>query len=134
VLSALDFKVNFIHASHFMKRFLRIPEPNSRLSMMAHFMNEVALMDEVFLGTRPSLLAAAVVSLALYLEKGSGTWIRDIELSSEYEIKDLEPLANKILSAIRSMLETGHRAVLKKYSAEELYAVSRTEFPESICF
>jgi cyclin B len=134
ILSTLDFKVNFLHASHFMKRFLRIPEPSSRLSMLAHFLNEVAIMDDLFIGTRPSLLAASVVSLALQLEKGSGKWQSDIESNTGYTIKELEPLANQLLESIQRLNKTNYKAVLRKYGTDELCSVSKIQFPEKILF
>ena len=132
ILNELNFYVNPIHSSIFMKRFLRLCNPTSEISMMSHYLNEILLLDESFIGMCPSKRAAAVVCLALTLERGSKQWTSYLEANTGYSVYDLQPIVGKILTAANKIKSSKLNALEKKYSHSSLCSVSMKTLPLSL--
>jgi hypothetical protein len=132
IFKLLDCRVNVVHSSHFMKRFLRLVSPTTKLTMIAHFVNETALLDNELIGVIPSLRAAAVVALSLTLDRGPKQWNDEMKDNTGYSIEDLEPIVLKLLTAIRKFNGSRLLAIHKKYAVAPLCSVSELEYPESL--
>lgn len=129
VLNVLQFRVNPVHSSYFMKRFLRLTDANTELTMLAHFINENALLSDALIGVIPSQRAAAVIYLALALTEGERSWTQTMCDNTGYSRSQLKGIANTMLEAIHTYNESKYQAVHKKYAAESLCSVSEMEFP-----
>lgn len=132
VFVALDGRVNVFHSSYFMKRFLRITESSSRLMMLAHFLNEISLLDERLIGMVPSQQAAAVVCLALFLIDGAGMWTEEMVSNTRYELSALQEPCSQLLTTVHSFIGTQFKAIERKYAVPALCSVSRMHFPDSV--
>jgi hypothetical protein len=115
-----------------MKRFLRLIAPSTKLTMLAHFVNETALLDDAIIGTVPSLRAAAVVALAMTMERGPGQWTPEMRDNTGYELVGLQPVIVKLLAAVRKFNASRFLGIHKKYSVVPLCSVSELDYPESL--
>lgn len=132
VLNTLDFRVNPVHSSYFMKRFLRLTNGDTYLTMLAHFINENALLSDKLIGVLPSKRAAAVVYLALVLTEGESAWSKTMSRNTGYSRSELREIANSLLEAIHTYNESRHQAIHRKYAAEALCSVSEMDFPSEL--
>jgi hypothetical protein len=129
---SLDCQINLVHSSQFMKRFLRLVEQSTKFSMLAHFLNEIALLDEEFIGMRPSQKAAGVIYLTNALLNKPGKWTPALARDTGYTEIELEPVVQQLLDAVHKFQKSKYQAISKKYSVKSLAAVSEMEFPESL--
>jgi hypothetical protein len=132
IFKLLDCQVNPVHSSHFMKRFLRLVSPTTRLTMIAHFVNENALLDEAIIGMIPSLRGAAVVAIALTLDRGPGQWTQNMIDNTGYTVQDLGPAITLLLNSVRKFNLSRMQAIHKKYAVAPLCSVSEFEYPDSL--
>jgi hypothetical protein len=132
IFKLLNCQVSPIHSSHFMKRFLRLLPASTRLAMIAHFVNETALLDERLIGIVPSLRAAAVVALAVALDKGTTEWGDNMRENTGYSAMEVQPVISLLLASVRRFNASRFKAIHKKYAAEALCSVSELDFPETI--
>ena len=134
VMKALDFRINPVHSSYFLKRFLRVAGTNLPTTMLAHFINEVLLLDSDMIGVCPSLRAAAVVFLSLSLRNGAGQWTKDLQANTGYSADALRPMVLKILSSIHNVQSFNLTAIYKKYSVDAVCRISATIFPNQFIY
>jgi hypothetical protein len=132
LFAAVDFHVDPILSSHFIKRFLRLANPDARLSMLAHYINETALLDSEFIGLVPSFMAAAVVCLTLALERGPGQWTTYMESNTGYKLEQITDVTQKLLLAVGASATGRFQAIRKKYASPATLRVSAVQFPETI--
>jgi hypothetical protein len=132
IFKLLDCQVNPIHSSHFLKRFLRLISASTKRVMIAHFINETALLDEAFIGMVPSLRAAAVIATVLALDRGPGQWTQSLVDNTGYTVHDLQPTIPLLLNAVRKFNRSRLQAIHKKYAIAPLCSVSELEYPESV--
>jgi hypothetical protein len=132
LLAAVDFHVDLILTSMFLKRFLRIVNTDMRLSMLSHFLCETALLDAELIGVLPSRMAAAVVCLALTLERGAGQWTAYMVTNTGYRIDQIEELVRKLLQAVAAASAGRFHAIRKKYATQSMCLVSAGPFPGTI--
>jgi hypothetical protein len=102
--------------------------------MLAHFISETALLEAEFIGMVPSLVAAAVLCLALFVLRGAGTWDAKIANDTGYRIEDLKDLVQRLLQAVTASATGRFQAVKKKYGSEHTHKVSLRAWPSSIEF
>jgi hypothetical protein len=132
LFAAVDFHVDYIVPSMFLKRFLRLVNPDVRLSMLAHFISEAALLDAEFIGMVPSRLAAAVVCLTISLERGPGQWTGYLERNTGYILDQIEEIVQKLLQSVVSSAAGRFQAIRKKYAGQSMCRVSAGPFPETL--
>ncbi|KAH0795019.1 Cyclin, N-terminal domain containing protein [Histomonas meleagridis] len=132
ILNEIDFFVNPIHSSIFMKRYLRLCDPSNEISMMAHYLNETLLLDESFIGMCPSKRAASVVCLSLTLERGNNQWNQYLVTNTGYKTTDLQPIVNKILTSVKKIKSSKLNTLEKKYAHSRLCSVSLKSLPISL--
>jgi hypothetical protein len=132
IFRLLDCRVTIVHSSHFMKRFLRIVSPSTKLTMLAHFINEIALLDDAMIGVVPSLRAAGVIALALALDRGRGQWTPELRENTGYGLEELRPITTKLLAAVHKFNTSRLVAIHKKYAIAPLCSVSELDYPESV--
>jgi hypothetical protein len=132
IFRTLDCQVSVVHASHFLKRFLRFPAPSTRLTMLAHFINESAILDLNLIGACPSLRAAAVIALAQAIDRGIYEWKEEMVSLTSYTVKEIQPFVNQLLATVRRFARSKYDAIRRKYAVESLACVSLIEFPDSV--
>jgi hypothetical protein len=132
LFAAVDFHVDYILPSMFLKRFLRLVEPDVRLSMLAHFISETALLEAEFIGMVPSRLAAAIVCLSITLERGPGQWNSYLETNTGYKLQSIVELVQKLLQSVVTSATGKFQAIRKKYAGQSMCKVSAGPFPEAI--
>jgi hypothetical protein len=132
LFAAIDFHVDYILPSMFLKRFLRLVEPDVRLSMLAHFISETALLDAEFVGMVPSRLAAAIVCLSIALERGPGQWTAYLESNTGYKLEHIVELVQKLLQSVITSAAGRFQAIRKKYAGQSMCRVSAGPFPEAL--
>jgi hypothetical protein len=128
----LDCQVNVVHSSQFLKRFLRLIDTTTKITMLAHFINEISLLDEASIEMCPSQRAAAVLCLAMTLELGAGQWTADLVRDTGYTVAELEPTVKALLGFVRRFQRSKYQAITKKYSPRPLACVSDVDFPAEI--
>jgi hypothetical protein len=132
LFAAVEFHVDPILPSMFLKRFLRLADPDLKLSMMGHFICESALLDSQFIGMIPSKLAAAVVCLAVTLERGANHWTEYLEDNTGYRMVDIDQIVLNLLTSVKESVVGKFQAIKRKYGNQNTCAVSAGVFPESI--
>jgi hypothetical protein len=130
--TAVDFHIDYILPSMFLKRFLRLVDPDVRLSMLAHFISETALLDADFIGIIPSKLAAAVVCLSVSLERGAGQWTSYLEINTGHKLENIKELVQKLLQSVVTSAAGRFQAIRKKYAGQSMCRVSAGPFPETL--
>jgi hypothetical protein len=126
---ALDGRLNPIHSSHFMKRFLRLVAPTTRITMLAHFVNELGILDERLIGMPPSLRGAAAVALALTVDRGDAHWTDQMRADTGYSVDEVQVAVETLLAIVHKFISSKFQASREKYSFESLGSVSQIEFP-----
>ena len=77
VLAALDFNLNVILPLHFLNDFLDAADAGDEAEYYAHFLLELGLIEEDLIGTAPSLMAAAAVTIAVATFEGREVSVSD---------------------------------------------------------
>jgi hypothetical protein len=134
LFASVQFHVDPILPSMFLKRFLRLANADLELMMLAHFISETALLEAEFIGIVPSLMAAAVVWLALFVLRGPNTWDASIANDTGYRTEELKDLVQRLLQAVTASATARFQAVRKKYGSEHTRRVSLKSWPSSIEF
>lgn len=132
LFATMNYHVNPIVSSHFVKRYLAYANADTKLCMMAHFINESLLLDSNFIASKPSERAAACVCLAMTLINGRGAWDEYMQVNTGYSAQSLSPLIQSILQSVNASCQSKFKAVYKKYSSDVMMNVSLTEFPDTI--
>ncbi|OHT02685.1 G2/mitotic-specific cyclin-B [Tritrichomonas foetus] len=130
MMSALDFRINPFLPSMFLKRYLRIMQPDFHLSMVSHYILETTILDQKFIGETPSKLAAAAVCLAATLYRGTGQWTEEAISNTGFTIDDLTDLIQKLLNCVNTTVASRYTAIRRKYSGKEMDNVSGIRYPE----
>lgn len=132
ILNSLDFKVNPFLSSTFLKRYLRLLQPDFHLSMLGHYILETTLIDQAFIGDTPSKVAAAACCLAVTLYRGEGQWNKTVEADTGYSFSDLTDMIQKLLNCVNTSATSKFSAVRRKYSGQEMDRISSTNFPKFV--
>ena len=132
LLAVVGFRVDRVVPSMFLKRFLRLCDPDAKLMMLAHFICETSIIDAEFIGMLPSKLSAAIVLLALTLLRGPGQWTKYMQDNTGYTIADLSPVVQTLLQSVNTASTGRFQAIRKKYATTPMYKVSAIPFPETI--
>lgn len=132
ILIRLDFKVNPFLSSTFLKRYLRLLQPDFHLSMLGHYILETTIIDQSFIGDTPSKVAAAACFLAVTLYRGKGHWNKEVEADTRYSFADLTDMIQKLLNCVNTSATSKFSAVRRKYSGKEMDRISSTEFPKTV--
>jgi hypothetical protein len=132
LFATVQFHVDPILTSMFLKRYLRCVNADVEQMMLAHFISETALLDAEFIGVVPSLMAAAVLCLALAVIRGPNAWTTDLTNNTGYRVEQLRELVQKILSTVGAAGTGRFQAVRKKYGSEQSGRVSARIWPTTI--
>ena len=132
MLECVEYRVDKILPSVFLKRFLRIAEPDGQLSMLSHFILETTLMDAEFVGMMPSKVAAAAVLMALTLLRGPKQWNKFMEDNTGYKLDDLAPVVQKLIPTVNAAKRGRFMAIRRKYGTDRMYKVSATPIPAEL--
>lgn len=126
LLNALDFQLTFPTTHVFLTRFLRIAGADKRQRLFATYCVERTLQEYSFLQYKPSLVAAAGVSLALEIvSNGTPMWSSALQRHSSYSEQDLAPCIFEMRNLVADAENRSLLAVRKKYLTEENCAVAR---------
>lgn len=129
IFKVLDFNVNIIHSSIFLKTYLRYANPTQELSITAHFINEMTLLTSKFIGTRPSRMAAAALCIALAIERGKDQWNSVLVNNTGYTFHQIKKLIQNIICSIQHKRSSKFQAIFEKYSPCYLYSASKKKIP-----
>jgi hypothetical protein len=132
LFAAVNYHVDPILSSMFLKRFLRLVNTDVRLSMLAYFVCETALLDAGFIGMTPSHVAAAAVCLAVTLERGAGQWTAFLEGNTGYKLEQIAELVQKLLQLVITSSAGQFCSIGKKYGTQSMCRVSARPFPDTI--
>jgi hypothetical protein len=132
VAQTLQYQTAPLHAAHFLERILRLTASSTEFAMLAHFVNETALLDEAAIGLLPSLRAAAATALAMTLGRAENRWGDLMETATGYSAAVLQPVSDILLGSIHKFRATKCQAIQRKYSLTALGAVSGFDFPENL--
>ncbi|KAH6648866.1 cyclin-like protein [Truncatella angustata] len=114
MLSMLDFNLGFPGPMSFLRRISKADDYDLETRTLAKYFLEVTVMDERFVASPPSFLAAGAHCLSrLILEKGG--WTLDHVHYSGYTFAQLQPLVNSVLECC-AIADKHHQAVFEKYS------------------
>lgn len=123
VLRALDFSLGRPLPIHFLRRFSKASDVDSRVHNLAKYFMELAMVPCEMAHLKPSFLAAASLHLSQKL-LGDYTWGSLMTFYSGYEEMCLSPLMSK-LSRLALSAGTAHTAAVKaKYQSGKLMKVS----------
>ncbi|KAI1376531.1 cyclin-like protein [Hypoxylon crocopeplum] len=122
MLSMLGFSLGFPGPMSFLRRISKADDYDHHTRSVAKYFLEVTIMDERFVGTPPSYLAAGAHCLArLMLNRGD--WSLEHVHYSGYTFSQLKPLVAMILDCCR-IAPRHHKAVYDKFTEPKHRGVS----------
>ncbi|KAI1206291.1 cyclin-like protein [Annulohypoxylon truncatum] len=122
MLSQLEFTLGYPGPMSFMRRISKADDYDSEIRTVAKYFAEVTLMDERFVSTPPSYVAAGSQCLArLMLNKGE--WTQEHVYYSGYTFTQLKPLMATIMECCYDP-SRHHNAIYKKYSTKQFKCAS----------
>ncbi|OHT05951.1 Cyclin-A3-2 [Tritrichomonas foetus] len=132
LLQSVQYHINPIVPSMFLKRYLRVVNADFKLSMLAHFICECSLLDIDFFEETPSKIAAGSIFIAQHILRGPQQWNTYMETNTGYSCENLKNVVNKLLQSVSTIKTCRFTAIKKKYSINSMEGVSRLSFPEFI--
>ncbi|KAI0166955.1 cyclin-like protein [Hypoxylon sp. FL1284] len=117
MLYMLNFELGWPGPMSFIRRISKADEYDTEIRTVAKYFLEVAIMDERFVSSPPSYLAAGAQCLSrMILEKGD--WTPAHVHYSGYTYTQLKPLIGTLLDCCR-MARKHHSAVFDKYATKQ---------------
>ncbi|KAI1761434.1 cyclin-like protein [Hypoxylon sp. FL1150] len=117
MLCMLNFNLGWPGPMSFMRRISKADDYDNEIRTVAKYFLEVGIMDERFVGSPPSYMAAGAQCLSrMILEKGE--WTLDHVYYSGYTYAQLKPLIATLLDCCR-IARKHHSAVFDKYSLKQ---------------
>ncbi|KAH8891397.1 hypothetical protein GQ53DRAFT_155300 [Thozetella sp. PMI_491] len=113
MLAMLNFELGWPGPMSFLRRISKADDYDLETRTLAKYFLEVTIMDERFVGSTPSFLAAGAHCLARMI-LGKGQWTPAHVHYSGYVFEQLKPLVTMILECCQDPVKH-HRAVYEKY-------------------
>jgi hypothetical protein len=132
LFASVQFHVDPVLPSMFLKRFLRLTKTDLRLSMLSHFILETSLLEAEFIGMVPSKLAAAAICLATALERGPNQWDSYLQKNTGYALSHLSDTVQKLLQLVLTSSTGRFQTIRKKYSTQQMCRASAGPFPDAV--
>lgn len=114
MLSMLHFELGWPGPMSFLRRISKADDYDLETRTLAKYFLEITVMDERFVGSSPSFLAAGAHSLARFMLK-KGEWSQAHAHYSGYTLQQLRPLLTTILECCDNP-QKHHAAVYEKYT------------------
>lgn len=122
MLSMLDFELGWPGPMSFLRRISKADDYDIDTRTLAKYFLEVTIMDERFVGSPPSYIAAGAHCLARYMLR-KGTWTAAHTHYSGYTLAQLKPLVSLIFECCSDQV-MHHWAVYDKYQGARFKHVS----------
>lgn len=116
MLSRLDWKLGYPGPMSFLRAISKADNYNNSVRTMAKYLLEVAMMDERFIGTPPSLAAAGSHCMARMIYNQGGWSFAHVHYSG-YTYAQLYTFMNTLLCILYYKPERHHYAVTEKYKS-----------------
>ena len=116
VLRALGYDLNFPSSYRFLQRYSKLLAPGTRVSNMAMYMIELALVEYKCLKHRPSVCAAAALYLSNRLINKDTEWDKKIGDVVGYNEASLKQCARELAAIMQGVTKSSLQAVKRKYS------------------
>lgn len=129
VMRVLKCQFCVVTSHTFLQRYLQIglfplhPSKRKRVTNLAHYGLERAIMTTDYLKFKPSVLAASSLFCALIMST-YGTWTRELSQVTEYNDHDIQKCIMFIKDLVLDVDNPKHKAVIGKYSTPEFGGVS----------
>ncbi|KAH7033213.1 cyclin-like protein [Microdochium trichocladiopsis] len=114
MLSMLNFEMGWPGPMSFLRRISKADDYDLESRTLSKYLLEVAIMDERFVASPASYLAAGAHCLSRLI-LGKGEWTKSHVYYSQYTFAQLKPLISTILDCCR-IARKHHVAVFEKYS------------------
>ena len=133
VSQALGFRLSAPTACHFLVHFIGVAQANPKQAALAWYLAELCLLDYSLVGTRPGLLAAAILHLvrqatlsASAPDAGSSqaVWTPALRYYTRVAPPALEATARRVWAAHKRAWDSQYVAVPTKYQLAERFHVS----------
>ncbi|KAF8445270.1 cyclin-like protein, partial [Terfezia claveryi] len=113
MLSQFQFELGYPGPMSFLRRVSKADDYDLETRTLAKYFLELTIMDERFVGSQPSYLAAGAHHLARSL-LGKGDWTPGHTHFSGYTVKQLRPLVKLMYECCADPV-SHHRAIFEKY-------------------
>ncbi|KAH3902667.1 cyclin family protein SCDLUD_000250 [Saccharomycodes ludwigii] len=114
ILCALEFELGWPGPMPFLRRISKADDYNYDIRTLAKYLLETTIMDQRFVGSPPSWLAAGAYYLSIVILENK-YWTESHVYYSGYTEKQITPVASIIAQNCRDPNST-HEAIYKKYS------------------
>lgn len=114
MLSMLNFELGWPGPMSFLRRVSKADDYDLETRTLAKYFLEITIMDERFVGSPPSFLAAGAHCLARHMLR-KGDWTQAHTFYSGYTAEQLAPLVQTLVECCENP-KTHHNAVYKKYA------------------
>ncbi|KAI1191448.1 cyclin-like protein [Nemania serpens] len=129
MLSMLDFELGWPGPMSFLRRISKADDYDLEARTLAKYFLEVVIMDERFVASPPSYIAAGAHCLSRFILR-KGEWTPPHVYYSGYTYQQLKPLVTMLLDCCRHARKH-HSAVFEKYS-DKRYRHASTYVEEEI--
>jgi cyclin A len=123
VLDALEFELTQPTIKTFLRRTLRAAETDAKTEFLANYLSELSLLEYGMLRFKPSIVAAASVSLAL-ATLGKPSWSPTLAHYTALNLNELAECVHALRACHAQAQRSSLSAVREKYAAVKFKCVS----------
>jgi len=131
ILKVLEFDIGMPLSYRFLRRYARCAKLEMETLTLARFLLETCLMDYDLIDARDSMIAGAVLMLALIMKGVEDPWNATLTYYSGYTSTELKDLTTRVLAYV-STTQTHLKTIRSKYSHKVFYEVAKIPLPKEI--
>jgi len=124
ILMTLDFNLSTPTPLHFLRRFSRAAQSNSKIHTLSKYLAELSLLEAKLLQFLPSMVAAASVYIARKMTHQSPVWTSTLQYYSGYSAADILPCVQELNAVLKKQPSSSYKAIAVKYSSQQLLSVA----------
>lgn len=122
ILKTLNFDLSYPNPMNFLRRISKADNYDIETRTMAKYILEITIMDHKFLGTKPSLCAAASMYVSRKL-LGRSDWNATLtKYSGGYSLEQMKPVVQLMVDYLRAPVT--HDEFFKKYASKKYMKAS----------
>ena len=127
IISTLNFDLQITSSFRFVERFAWVLEAEPLFLNLSKYFLELALLDYSMVATKPSLLAASALYLALKMAKVNTNWIEPLLENCNHPEADVRVCAKQLFLLFTKAKTSSLQAVRKKVSMPKFGEVAKIQ-------
>lgn len=125
MLEVLDYSLSVPTAHCFYDRYTRLAQLDQRTTSMGEYLLELSLLDSALLKYKPSLVAAAAVSVAQKLMDAATNWSSALAAVTLHPESEVRLCAKELVILLQNTEHSHLKGIWRKFSAEKFQKVAQ---------